>query len=49
MRDHGGNDLVENGDVIGVGELEGVIVDRVDFFDLAGHDVLHEAVMDGDL
>ena len=49
VRDHRRNDLVENGDVVGVGELEGVVVDRVDFFDLAGHDVLHAAVIDGDV
>ena len=45
MGDLGGDDLVENGDVVGVGELEGVRVDLVDLFDLPGHDLLHEGAI----
>ncbi|MBR6870613.1 MAG: hypothetical protein IKM91_03210, partial [Candidatus Methanomethylophilaceae archaeon] len=33
------------GDVVGVGELEGVVVHLVDLFDLAGHYVLHGTVI----
>ena len=34
--------IVEDGDVVGVCELEGVLVDLVDLFDLPGHQELHE-------
>ena len=40
--DLGRDDLVENRDVIGVGELQGVIVDLVDLLHLPCHHMLHE-------
>ena len=42
---HGWDDLVENGDVVGVRELEGIVVDGVDLFDLPGHYFLHAALI----
>ena len=38
------DEYIENGDVVGVCELQGVVIHHVDFLDLPGHYVLHGVV-----